>query len=112
MYAFIGSGLSVRRETTYNNQLRILIGLERDCQQMCWLVENEISPCYSGEYDICDVTLSMHPHRASWKGGNPDHGGNRNRDLWDTRSMLYQLSYVVKSVRVDDISELSLVPSI
>ena len=21
----------------------------------------------SGEYDVCDVTLSMHPHRASWK---------------------------------------------
>ena len=22
---------------------------------------------YSGEYDVCDVTLSVHPHRASWK---------------------------------------------
>jgi hypothetical protein len=33
-----------RRETTYNNQLRILIGLERNCQQMRWLVENEIPP--------------------------------------------------------------------
>jgi hypothetical protein len=21
---------------------------------------------YSGEYDVCDVTLSVHPHRASW----------------------------------------------
>jgi hypothetical protein len=20
---------------------------------------------YSGEYDVCDVTLSVHPHRAS-----------------------------------------------
>ena len=40
------------------------------------------------------------------------HGGNRTRDLWDTSPMLCQLSYVVKSVRVDDISELSLVPSI
>ena len=40
------------------------------------------------------------------------HGGNRTRDLWDTSPMLCQMSYVVKSVRVDDISELSLVPSI
>jgi hypothetical protein len=22
---------------------------------------------YSGEYDVCDVILSVHPHRASWK---------------------------------------------
>ena len=41
-----------------------------------------------------------------------DHGGNRTRDLWDTSPMLYQLSYVVKSVRVGDILELSLVSSI
>jgi hypothetical protein len=34
------------------------------------------------------------------------------RDIWDTNRMLYQLSYEVKSVRVGDISELSLVPSI
>ena len=40
------------------------------------------------------------------------HGGNQTRDLWDTRPMLYQLSYEVKSVRVGDISEPSLVPSI
>jgi hypothetical protein len=32
--------------------------------------------------------------------------------LWDTSPMLYQLSCEVKSVRVGDISELSLVPSI
>jgi hypothetical protein len=37
--------LCARRETTYNNQLRILIGLERNCQQMRWLVENEIPTC-------------------------------------------------------------------
>ena len=42
----------------------------------------------------------------------PDHGGNRTRDLWDTSPMLCQLSYEVKSVRVCDISEMSLVPSI
>ena len=28
---------------------------------------------YSGEYDACDVTLSVYPHRASLKN-MPDHG--------------------------------------
>ena len=31
---------------------------------------------YSGEYDACDVTLSVYPHRASLKN-MPVHGGNR-----------------------------------
>jgi hypothetical protein len=31
--------------TGSSSQLRILIGLERNCQQMRWLVENEIPPC-------------------------------------------------------------------
>jgi hypothetical protein len=31
---------------------------------------------YSGEYDACDVTLSVYPHRASLKN-MPGHGGNR-----------------------------------
>ena len=31
---------------------------------------------YSGEYDVCDVTLSVYPHRASLKY-MPGHGGNR-----------------------------------
>jgi hypothetical protein len=35
------------------------------------------------QYDVCDVTLSVHPHRASWKV---------SRDLWDTSPMLCQLS--------------------
>ena len=39
----------------------------------------------------------------------PDHGGNRTRDLWP---MLCQLSYEVKSIRVCDISELRIVPSL
>jgi hypothetical protein len=38
-------------------------------------------------------------------------GIEKTDDLWDTSPMLCQL-YMVKSVRVDDISELSLVPSI
>ena len=66
---------------------------------------------YSGEYDACDVTLSVYPHRASLKN-IPDHGGNRTYDLWNTSPMLCQLSYAVWSVRVCDISEQNLVPSI
>ena len=42
----------------------------------------------------------------------PDHGGNRTYDLWNTSPMLCQLSYAVRSVRVCDISEQNLVPSI
>ena len=66
---------------------------------------------YSGEYDVCDVTLSVYPHRASLKN-MPGHGGNRTLDLWNTSPMLYQLSYAVRTVRVSDISEQNLVPSI
>ena len=66
---------------------------------------------YSGEYDACDVTLSVYPQRASLKN-MPDHGGNRTYDLWNTSPMLCQLSYAVWSVRVCDISEQNLVPSI
>ena len=32
---------------------------------------------YSGEYDACDVTLSVYPHRTSLNN-MPDQGGNRN----------------------------------
>ena len=42
----------------------------------------------------------------------PGHGKNRTYDLWNTSPMLCQLSYVVRSVRVCDISEISIVPSI
>ena len=38
---------------------------------------------YSGEYDVCDVTLSVYPHRASLKN-MPGHSGNRTYDLWNT----------------------------
>ena len=66
------------------------------------------------EVDACDVTLSVYPpnpHRASLKN-MPGHGGNRTYDLWNTSPMLCQLSYAVRSVRVCDISEPNLVPSI
>ena len=53
---------------------------------------------YSGEYDACDVTLSVYPHRTSLKN-MPEHGGNRTYDLWNTSPMLCQLSYAVWSVR-------------
>ena len=66
---------------------------------------------YSGEYDVCDVTLSVYPHRTSLSN-MPGHGGKRTYDLWNTSPMLCQLSYAIRSVRVCDISELSLVPSI
>jgi hypothetical protein len=42
---------------------------------------------YSGEYDACDVTLSVYPHRASLKN-MPGHGGNRTYDLWNTSKIV------------------------
>ena len=62
-------------------------------------------------YDACDVTLSVYPHRESLKN-MPDHGGNRTHDLWNTSPMLCQLSHAVWSVRVCEISEQNIVPSI
>ena len=70
-----------------------------------------VSAMYSGEYDAYDVTLSVYPHRVGLKN-MPGHGGNRTYDLWNTSPMLCQLSYAVRSVRVCDISEPNLVPSI
>ena len=63
---------------------------------------------YSGEYVVCDVTLSVYPHRASLKN-MPGHGGNRTYDLWNSSPMLCQLSYPVRTFRVSDISEQNLV---
>ena len=66
---------------------------------------------YPGEYDVCDVTLSVYPHRASLKN-MPDHGGISNLRPLDISPMFCKLSYAVWSVRVCDISEQNLVPSI
>ena len=67
---------------------------------------------YSGEYDACDLTLSVYPHRESLKN-IPDPGGNRTYGLRNTSPMLCQLSYAVWSVvQVCDISDQNLVPSI
>ena len=62
-------------------------------------------------YKVCVATLSVYPHRASLKN-MPGHGGIGTYDLWNASPMLCQLSYAVRSVRVCDISELTLVPSI
>ena len=40
---------------------------------------------YSGGYDVCDVTLSVYPHRASLKN-MLGHGGNRTYDLWNNNN--------------------------
>ena len=60
---------------------------------------------------LCDVTLSVYPHRAGLKN-MPGHSGIRTYDLWNTIPMLCQLSYAVRLVRVCNMSELCLVPSI
>ena len=57
--------------------------------------------------DVCDVTLSVYPHRASLKN-MPDHGGNRTYNIWNTSPILCQLSYAIRSVRICDISEQNL----
>ena len=67
------------------------------------------SDCNNYKGCLCDVTLSVYPHRAGLKN-MPGHGGNRTYDLWNTSPTLCQLSYAVRSVRVCNISELSLVP--
>jgi hypothetical protein len=48
---------------------------------------------YSGEYDACDVTLSVYPHRASLKN-MPDDGGresHRNQAYFGSQSYVANL---------------------
>jgi hypothetical protein len=40
---------------------------------------------YSGEYDVCGVTLSVHPIPGKLKS-LPDHGGNRSLPGADAHS--------------------------
>ena len=47
------------------------------------LIALNVGVVYSGKYDVCDVTLSVYPNRASLKN-MPGHGGNRTYDLWNT----------------------------
>ena len=60
---------------------------------------------------LCDVTLSVYPHREGSKN-MPGHGGTRTCDPWNTSPLLRQLSHAARSARACDISELSLIPSI
>ena len=97
-----------------SNQVEIIYSSSRNSKETGEIIR--ISPRKSARgirplYHACDVTLSVYPHRASLKN-MPEHGGNRTYDLWNTSPMLCQLSYAVWSVRVCDISEQNLVPSI
>jgi hypothetical protein len=44
---------------------------------LCWCIVLRWIRC------LCDVTLSVYPHRAGLKN-MPGHGGNRTYDLWNT----------------------------
>ena len=60
-------------------------------------------------YDACDGSLSVYPHGASLKN-MPDHGENRTYDFGILAQ--FSASPILWSVRVCDISEQNLVPSI
>ena len=94
--------------TLLNNQIDLDQAIAAICQMdegmKIWIMAIHI-----GLYVI--ATLSVYPHRASLKNMS-GHGGIRTYDLWNASPMLCKLSYAVRSVRVYDISELSLVPSI
>ena len=54
--------------------------------------------CYVLRCRMCSgvVTLSVYTTPGKLKN-QPDHGGNRTRDLWFASPMLYQLSYYNKN---------------
>ena len=56
---------------------------------------------YSGEYDACDVSLSVYPHLASLKN-MPGHGGNRTYDLWN----IFLFRNITYSNRSDHVAQL------
>ena len=58
---------------------------------------------------VHDVTMSLIHNKLK---NMHDYGGSRTYDLWNASLMLWQLSYTARSVRVCDITKLSLVPSI
>ena len=61
--------------------LLILSDLLQGCSNKSDTIFFCVGVVYSGEYDICDVTLSVYPHRASLKN-MPGHGGKRTYDPW------------------------------
>ena len=55
------------------------------------------------ENDVCGVTQFIStPGKLK---NMPDHGGNRTYDFWNASPMLCKLSYVVRPIRVCDISK-------
>ena len=76
-------------------------GLPLDIASTCVTLSN-IGRCRDG---------LLQCHRVSLKN-MPVHGGNQTYDLSNTSPMLCQLSYSVRSIRVCDILEQNLVPSI
>ena len=57
---------------------------------------------YSGEYDACDVTLSVYPHRASLKN-MPDHGDHRcGYTLRVTSQASYSPEYITPTQKNHD----------
>jgi hypothetical protein len=67
---------------------------------------------YSGEYDACDVTLSVYPHWTILKN-MPGHGGNRTYDLWNTSppwpGIFFKLARCGYTLRVTSQASLSIV---
>jgi hypothetical protein len=59
---------------------------------------------YSGEteYEACDVTLGVNPHRASLKN-MPGHGGNK---VIITKCMILKLYYNVHDYNVHDLKSM------
>ena len=49
-----------------------------DSYQLSSLIFVCVGVVYSGEYDVCDVTLSVYPHRVSLKN-MPGHGAHIQR---------------------------------
>ena len=61
---------------------------------------------YSGEYDVCNTTLSVYPRQGKLKS-LPDHGGNRTRDLWDNH-IVVQCQYTNRATRSSHSSSIDL----
>jgi hypothetical protein len=57
----------IKRKSTFSTALRMRLITCIYYDFFC------VGVMYSGEYDICDVTLSVYPHRASLKN-MPVHG--------------------------------------
>jgi hypothetical protein len=60
-------------------------------------------------YVICDVTLSVYPHRASLKN-MPSHGGNRTYDLWNISPILWNTSPMLCGYTLRVTSQISYSP--